>query len=172
MIKINSKGFSLLEILIYITVIAIVTAAIGGVFLSVAGGQARADAAAEVNSNISFALGKINQDILAASAVATPATAGETSAALTVTVGATSITYCVVSGQIFRSAGGICNGSAEPITAAAVAVKSLTFTRLENTNSFLFKTIVSIQTVLTIGYNGANPDYQYSLTKQTSSSLR
>lgn len=156
-----------MEILIYITVIAIVTAAIGGVFLSVAGGQARADAAAEVNSNVSFALDMINQDILAASAVTTPA-----AATLAVTVGATSITYCVVSGQIFRSAGGICNGSAEPITAAAVAVKNLTFTRLENTNTVLPKTIVSIQTVLTIGYNGANPDYQYSLTKQTSSSLR
>jgi type II secretory pathway pseudopilin PulG len=172
MVKTHNSGFSLLEIIIYIAVIAVVTSAIGAVFLSVANGQARADAAAEINSNVNFALDKINQDILAAAAVTTPAAAGDSSATLAVTVGATQITYCVANGQIFRSAGGICDSSAEPITTAVVAVKNLSFTRLENTNSVLSRTIISIQTVLTAGYNSAGSNYQYSLTKQISSSLR
>ena len=166
--KLNNLGFSLLEILIYIAVIAVVTSAIGGIFLSVANGQARADAMAEVNSNLRFALDKINQDISAASAITTPALAGDTSATLALTSGASQITYCIVDNQLRRGAGGICDGSSELITSQQVKINNLTFTRLENTNSVLAKTIVSIQTVLTISYNGAN---SAPITKQITSSL-
>jgi type II secretory pathway pseudopilin PulG len=168
--KKNSRaGFSLLEILIYIAVIAVVTTAIGGVFLSVAGGQARADAMAEINSNLRFALDKINQDISAASAITTPASAGNTSATLALTSGANQITYCAVNSQLHRGTGGICDGNSEKITSGQVKVDNLSFTRLENINDVLPKTAVSIQTVLTIGYNGANSTL---ITKQITSSLR
>ena len=167
--KINGAGFSLLEILIYIAVIAVVTTAIGGVFLSVAAGQARADALAEINSNIRFALDKINQDISAASVITTPVSAGDTSATLSLISDAKQITYCVANNQLHRGTGGICDGSSELITSQQVKVNNLTFTRLENTNSVLVKTIVSIQAVLTIGYNGAGP---LAITKQITSSPR
>jgi type II secretory pathway component PulJ len=170
--KINNSGFSLLEILIYIAVIAVVSTAIGAVFLSVASGQARADAAAEINANVSFATGKINQDILLADAISQPTIAGEVSSALTLTVNATTISYCVISNRLYRSSSGVCDASSEPLTSPQTVIKNLSFTRLENINSVLPKTIVSIQTSLTAGYSGDNPDYQYSLTKQTTSSLR
>jgi Tfp pilus assembly major pilin PilA len=171
----NSKkndGFSLLEIIIYIAVIAIVTAAISSVFLSMAGGQASANAVAEIDSNLTFPMNEINQDIVAASAVTTPAAAGATSSTLTLTVGATTVTYCVVSGQLYRGTGGICNSGSEPFTSPLVKVNNLKFTRLENTNSILPKTIVSIQTILSLSYNSANPRSQYTIVKQTTFSLR
>ena len=173
MLKKNNLGFSLLEILIYVSIIAIVISAISGVFLSLAQGQAKADARAEINSNVRFALDKINQDILSASAIATPAAAGDVSnGSLVMTISPTTVTYCVVSGQVRRSAGGTCNSSAEPITSSTVKVDNLSFARLENTNTFLTKTIVSIQTILTISYNGTSSNYQSAITKQITSSLR
>jgi len=166
--KINNSGFSLLEVLIYITVIAGVTAIVSAIFLSIAGGQAKANAAAEINSNIRFATDKINQDILSASAVTQPTAAGQISNALALTVGASSIGYCAVNNRLYRSSSGVCDGNAEPITGQDVKVKSLSFARLENTNTVLPETIVSIQTVLTLGYNGVG---QGTTTKQITSSL-
>jgi type II secretory pathway pseudopilin PulG len=167
--KINNSGFSLLEILIYITVIAVVTLAIGSIFLSIAGGQAKADARAEVDSNLRFATDKINQDIFAASAITSPVAAGQSSNSLALTIGASSISYCLVNGQLYRSSAGICDATDEPLTDTAVKVTGLNFTRLENTNSVLPKTIISIQTLITLGIKGANQDL-YS--KQITSSLR
>jgi type II secretory pathway pseudopilin PulG len=167
--KKNNSGFSLIEVLIYISVIAVVTTALSAVFLSIAGGQARADAIAEVNSNIRFVTDKINQDVSAASAITSPISAGQTLSTLALTIGASSISYCVVDSQLHRSSSGICDGSSELLTSQAVKVNNLTFTRLENTNSVLQKTTVSLQTILTIGYNGIS---QNSVTKQITSSLR
>jgi type II secretory pathway pseudopilin PulG len=166
--KINNSGFSLLEVLIYITVIAVVTTTVGAIFLSIAGGQAKADAAAEINSNIRFVTDKIDQDITAASAVTQPASAGQTLNTLALTIGASSISYCVVNSRLYRSSSGICDGSSEPITSQSIKVDNLSFTRLENTNSILAKTTVSIQTVLSLSYVGVS---QNSATKQITSSL-
>lgn len=166
--KVNNSGFSLLEVLIYISVIAVVTTAIGTVFLSIAGGQARADASAEINSNIRFVTDKINQDILAASAITQPTTAGETLSTLAMTIGATSVSYCVVNSQLHRSTSGICDSGSELLTSQTVKVNNLSFTRLENTNSVLPKKIISVQTALTVGsISGQN-----TITKQITSSLR
>lgn len=167
--KINSFGFSLIEVLIYISVIAVVTTAISGVFLSIANGQARADAAAEINSNIRFVTDKINQDISAASAITQPASAGQTLSTLALTIGASSISYCVVNSQLHRSSSGICDAGSELLTSQAVKVNNLSFTRLENTNSVLQKTTVSLQTTITIGSSGIS---QNSATKQITSSLK
>jgi type II secretory pathway pseudopilin PulG len=167
--KSNNEGFSLLEILIYITVIAAVTLAIGSIFLSIAAGQTKADARAEINSNIRFITDKINQDISAASSVGMPAAAGQATATLSLTVGASTISYCVVNNQLRRSSSGICDGAAELLSGQALTVKNISFLRLENTNSYLTKTTVSIQTSLTLSYIGANQD---SFTKQITSSLR
>lgn len=167
--KKSKSGFSLIEVLIYISVIAVVTTAISAVFLSVANGQARADAAAEINSNIRFVTDKIDQDIAAASAVSQPASAGQTTNTLALTVGASTINYCVVGNKLYRSSSGICDASAELLTSQAVKVNNLSFTRLENTNSVLQKTLVSVQTVITVGSSGLS---QSSVTKQITSSLR
>ncbi len=172
MSKNKNRGFSLLEILIYIAIIAVVTSIIGGVFLNFAKGKARAETRTEVDSNIQFVLNKIHRSVLAASEVITPAAAGDTSESLVLTISGTTVTYCVVNNQVYRSSGAACDENADLITSDTVTIDNLTFTRLENTNPVLAKTVVNIRTSLTSSYNSTSPDYQYTSTKQITSSLR
>src|SRR3990170_7641489 len=66
------KGFSLLEILIYVAIISVITLTIGTVFVSLNRGQSKVDVKNEVNSNVLFALEILKQDFLAATAVTVP----------------------------------------------------------------------------------------------------
>jgi len=165
------SGFSLLEILIYVTVISVITLSIGSVFISLSKGQSRAEAKNEVNSNLVFALEKIRQDFLRATAVTVPATASTSSSTLSLTISGSSTTYCVITGRLRRAqSGAACDSNAESLTSDKVIIDSTNFTRLENTNSVLNKTIISVQAVISASFNSANPDSQYNETKQTTAS--
>ena len=169
----SQKGFSLLEILIYVAIVSVITLSIGTVFVSLNKGQSKVDVKNEVNSNILFGLEKLKQDFLQATGVTVPATAGATSSSLGLTISSSTTTYCAVTGRLRRAqSGAACDANAEPITSDKVIVDSLNFTRLENTNTVLGKTIVSVQTSITVSYNSISPDMQYTETKQTTSSLR
>jgi Tfp pilus assembly protein FimT len=169
----NKKGFSLLEILIYVAVIAIVTLSIGSVLISLSKGQSRIDSKSEVTANIRFALEKINQDLLSAYSVSVPAAASTSSSTLKMTILGSTVTYCVLNGQLRRASGGAaCDATSELITTDKVIVSNITFTRLENTNIVLLKTVASIQTNITVMYNSASPDLQYTGSKITTASLR
>lgn len=162
------KGFSLLELLIYIALLSIVTLIFAGTFISIDRGRGNIDASSEVDSNLRFAMEKITNDIRSATAVSTP-TASSTSITLVLTVSGASTTYDVSGGQLRRQVGA---GAQEPITATTVTVSAPTFTRLDNTNTYLSKTIISIKVDLTMSYNSASPDYQYSQRKISTASLR
>ncbi|KKT88323.1 MAG: hypothetical protein UW89_C0008G0002 [Parcubacteria group bacterium GW2011_GWB1_45_10] len=167
------KGFSLLEILIYVAIISVITLTIGTVFVSLNRGQSKVDVKNEVNSNVLFALEKLKQDFLAATAVTVPASAGATSTTLGLTISSSTTTYCVITGRLRRAtSGAACDASAQAVTSDKVIVDSLNFIRLENTNTVLSKTVVSVQTTITASFNSVSPDQQYTETKQTTSSLR
>lgn len=169
----NQNGFSLLELLIYISIIAVITLVISSVFIFFNRGRGQVEARNAVNTNLNFAITKISQDLKSASAVATPAIAGNSSSDLTMTVGGIAVTYCVADGQLRRKAGGgACDAASETVTADTVVVGAPVFTRLENTNSVLPKTIVSIEVSMNMTYNSSSTDWQYSETKKTTTSLR
>jgi N-acetylneuraminic acid mutarotase len=93
---------------------------------------------------------------------------GSTSALTLVNTSGTTISYCVVSSTLYRQqGGGACSASSDAITDSTVTVTSVTFTRFENTNAILGKTVVSIQADITMSYNGTGPDEQYSEEKVT-----
>ncbi|OGM93720.1 hypothetical protein A2524_01295 [Candidatus Wolfebacteria bacterium RIFOXYD12_FULL_48_21] len=161
------KGFSLLELLLYIAILAIIMTFITGAFFSINQGRARVEAATEVNSNMRFAVDKIAQDIKAASAVAVPATASATSTALQLTVDGTSVQYCVLVGRIRRQSGGACSDASDVVTGDAVVVDSLLFTRLENSNVVLGKAFVTVGVSIELHYNSDAPEWQYAAVKQT-----
>lgn len=168
----SNKGFSLLELLIYIAIIAIVTVFIAGIFLILNKSRGQTEARNEVNSSLRFAIEKISQDVRAASGVNTPTSAGATSTNLQVVVSGLNVDYCVADAKLRRQANGSCDASSEEITGNTVRIKSLVFTRLENTNTILNKTIVSIGVNLSIDYNSTSTDWQYSASKKTAISLR
>lgn len=163
-------GFSLLELLIYTAVISISAIVIVNAFLTLNRGMGQATAQSKVNSSLRFAIAKISSDVRAASTISTPSCSPScTGSTLVMTIGADTITYDLSSGQIRRQV-----NSVTPIptlTGTEVIVNSLNFTRLQNTNTVLNKTITSIETVINMSYNTSKPDYQYSATERTTSAM-
>ena len=68
----SSRGFSLLELLIYMAILSIMSVILSASFLSLTKGRAKSESRTEVNSNLRFAMERIVQDINAASAVSAP----------------------------------------------------------------------------------------------------
>lgn len=165
----QQRAFSLVELLIYISLISVISLVISTAFITFSRGRGQVEAKGEVNSNLNFAIEKISQDLRLASAVTTPLTAGSTSSGtLVATVSGSTITYCIVSNQLRRQAGaGSCDSNSPTITSPNVIISAANFTRLENTNSVLSKTMVSIEADLQASYNSTSPDWQYSEQKET-----
>lgn len=168
----SRAGFSLLELLIYIAILSLITLVIGNAFVSFNRSRGQVEARSEVNTALRFAIEKMAQDIHAASSATTPATAGATSSTLVLSVSGTTVSYCVVNSQLLRDTSGGCSGSGEAMTSTTVTVATPTFTRIENTNTVLSKTFVSIEINLTASYNTSNPDWQYTESKKTTVALR
>lgn len=167
----RNSGFSLLELLLYVAVLAIITTFITGAFFSINQGRARVESATEVNSNLRFAIEKITQDIKHASSVAVPSIAGETTNSIELSISGTTITYCMVNGHVRRQSGGTCTGASDSITSDTVIANTLAFTRVENANAALGKTFVTISVSLGLRYNSDTPEWQYAATKQTNVSI-
>jgi len=176
----SQAGFSLLELLIYLVLLALMSLVVASVFITIIQGQGQIEVRTDVNSNLRFATEKIAQDIRAASAVTTPATPGGTAGnTLVMTVSGSTVTYCVAANQLRRLVGaGTCDTTTEPITSDSVIVTTPTcpstciFTRLENTNSVLSATTISVKISLTITSTATAGPKQFSSSKTTTVSLK
>ncbi len=165
----KSKGFSLLELLIYIALLLVVLTVIVPTFISFSQGRGRTISRSEVDSVLRFATEKISQDIKSASFITTPASAAATSSVLAMTVSGSSVTYDLIDNKLRRQAG---VAQPEIISSDSVAVSNLVFTRIENINTVLAKKSVSIEIDVTASYNSTSPEWQYSANKKTTVSLR
>jgi len=162
-IKINStRGFSLLELLIYIAILSGLVVITSDAFIMLAKGRGQAEARSEVNSTIRFVAERIKQDIKNASAVGTP------SSSLSVTVSGVPVVYDVVGGALRRTE----NGVVATTTGNSVLVEAPTFTRLENYNVAQNATTTSIQVQMMMRYNASSTDWTYSDSFRTTISLR
>lgn len=168
----RQKGFSLFELLVYIAILSIVSLTIAGIFIYITKGRGQSESRSEVSSNLRFAVEKITQDLRYASSVLTPASASATSTILIFNSGGSTFSYCVAEGFLRRQAGGSCDQNSETITSDSVTMSNLLFTRLENTNNVLGKTMVSIKISLTASYNSTSPEWEHTETKITTISLR
>lgn len=168
--KISTKrGVSLLELLIYITILSGLIVTVSDSFISLSKGRGQSDARSEVNSSIRFASDLIRQDIKNASAVITPAL-GTPSSTLTLTVSGSTILYDIVGGILRRSV----NGAPEPVTGGNVLVDVPMFMRLENYNpsvTGVTATTTAVQVVMTMRYNASSTDWTYGDTLRTTVTL-
>jgi prepilin-type N-terminal cleavage/methylation domain-containing protein len=165
----NNEGFTLIELLLYIFILAVVSVIISNVFIVFGRSRGQVEAKAEVNSNLRFVAALIRQDILAASALVTPATAGAASTTLELTVAGTVVKYQLDSGQLTRKKG---SATAERIGADSVSFETLRFLRTENTNSVLSKKMVGVEIELKARLSRPDPDWQYDQTVKTAIELR
>lgn len=168
----SNFGFSLLELLVYISILLIATTLLVGVFMSISRSRGQSEARSEVNSNLRFAFDKISQDIKTATQISIPAAAGDTSTSISLTSGGNTVTYCIASNQLRRQVGGACNDASEAVTSDKVIVESILFSRIENSNAALSKTIINIKASMQIKYNSSSPDWQFTSSKTTSISVK
>jgi type II secretory pathway component PulJ len=165
----ENKGFTLLELLIYIAILSAVTLVIASLFVSMNKGQGQVESRNEVDSNLQFSVEKINRDLKSASLVTTPASPNASSTSLILISGGQTITYDVSAGRLRRQ---IDAQDPQIITSDKVTVAEAIFTRLENTNQILNKTVVSVSLNILMNYNSQSPDYQYSERKKTTAALK
>lgn len=163
----KKKGFSLLELLIYITILSILVVVISNTFISLSRGNGQSQARSEVNNSIRFATELLRQDLKNASAVIVPASGGSGST-LTLTRGSVDIIYDVSGGALRRK-----EGAAAPVnvTNSNISVNAPTFSRIENINPVFSATNVTIKINMTFSYNSTSPDWAYSDSLQTSVDL-
>lgn len=166
------RGFSLIELIVYIALLSVLSLAVASAFLTFNRGRGQVTARSEVNTNLRFALEKITQDLNAASTVSVPATPGLATTTLSINTGGVNVVYCVVSGQLRRGEGGLCSAASEVITSSTVSVATSTFTRMENTNTVLNQTVAGIIIDIGIRYNGTNPDTRYTAEMRSTVNLK
>ena len=162
------SGFSLLELLIYIAILAGLMVIISDAFISLSKGRGRAEARGEVNSAIRFATERVKQDIKGASAVATPVL-GTPATTLSATVSGDTVVYDVSGGRLRRTEGAL---SPVDVTGSNVMVETPTFTRLENYNTVLQATTTAIQMSMLFPYNASSTDWTYSAALRTTVDVR
>lgn len=161
-----------MELLIYVAILMIVMVMLVASLTSINRGIGQITSSSEVDSNIRFVLDKVGQDVGYASTVTVPSAAGTSSSTLTIVSGSgASVSYCLINGVVYRQAGGSCTSSSEPMTSTSVVVTSLNFTNIQNTNSTLGETVVSVQMAMNVQYNSSSPDWSYSQTNQTTFQL-
>ncbi|MDD5152384.1 MAG: prepilin-type N-terminal cleavage/methylation domain-containing protein [Candidatus Pacebacteria bacterium] len=162
------RGFSLMELLIYIAIVAVIMVITTDTVISLSRGRGQSTARSEVDTAIRFAIARIQQDLKNASSVTTPAW-NTSSATLQATVSGVTILYDVSLGQLRRK-----EGAASPIAVSGtnVFVDTPTFTRLENYNSNLNATTTAVQISMTFRYNSSSTDWLYTGKMQTTVSLR
>ena len=161
----NTKGFSLMETLIYVAILSLI---IGGLFsfsLTIAANRNKAYAAQEVQANIRGLVTAINADMRTADDVISP-TAGNSQATLVLDMGANpDITYSITNGIVYRTLG---VGDPVAISTTGVLIESVVFKNLATANDR-----DNIELTATINYAGsASQDFRYSQNLQTAFSLK
>jgi len=164
-----SQGFSLIELLLYIALIAVFSSLLASLFIVLGKSRAQLEARSEVHQALAFASEKMAQDIRSATSVTTPSSPGVEADTLVLTVDGSVITYQVTAGVLERQVDAL---AAEPMTARTMTVSSLSFIRTQNMNALLQKNQVGIQLALTVAYQTAGVDWSYHASKQTTVLMR
>jgi len=161
------RGFSLLELLIYLAILSGLVVISVTMFISLSRGQGQSSARSEIDYSIRFATELMRQDIKNASAVSVPAL-GTPSSTLSLTRDGVTILYDVSSGVLRRK-----EGAASPVnvTNSNTTVGTPTFTRIENTNTVFSKTSIAIKINMNFSYNSTSPDWAYSASLQNTVNL-
>ena len=161
----SQQGFSLLELLIYMAILAGFLVVIVNIFFMISTSSAREEARAEVQQNLRFAAQEIANEIRSATAVTVPAS-GASGNVLDITVGGVTSEYSVSGGVLRKTRG----AATENITTGKVSVSTASpiFTRVDNTGAK-----PTIQIILTISYNDNGlADYKFSSASETAVSLK
>lgn len=160
------SGFSLLELLIYISILSILVVAISSTFISLSKGRGQSNAKSEVNNAIRFATELIRQDLKNASSVSIPAV-GTPNKSLVLVRDGNTITYDIAGGYLTRNGVNVNNSN----VLVDATKNANAFTRAENPNIGFNTTNLSILVNIIFDYNSTSSDWIYSTNLRTTVSL-
>lgn len=152
----TKRGFTLIEILIYMGIIAAFLAVLTEVFLSVLDVQVESQATSNVQIDGRFLLARLIYDIHRASAITAPSSAGASSPSLTLTIAGVSSVYSLGGGRVQLTR----NSISSPLTSVNTQITNLNFTRLGNPSPTAKHTL-TINFTVTDGRQ--SKDYQVSV---------
>lgn len=158
------QGLSLVEFLIYFTILAGISVVLVNLLFTSVRGQGAVESRSEVQQNIRYSFTRITQAIYAATGVN-----GVPGATLSLAMadGAKNPTVFDVSGNILRITEGV--SAAQTLTSNKVEITNLTFTKIANPAPAKN----SIQINLTIRYkDNGNPQYKFSKNDIVTATLK
>ncbi len=164
--KTDNRGFSLLELLIYMGILAGFLSVIMNIFFMITAISAKEEARTEVQQNLRFAAAQIMNEVRAAQTINAPSS-GESNI-LELNMAASVTRFSVANSVLVKTKNlGLPGEITESITTNNVAVGTAEsvpiFTRVGDT----------IQINLAISYNdNGRPNYKFSAKSQTAVSLR
>ncbi len=163
----KQKSFSLIEILLYISMVSIIILAVSTLLAMILNARIKTETMLEVESQGQFLVETITKSINEAQSVNLPAaTTGDSLSLATNDVNTTPTVYALSSGALTIAEGALPN---EKLTNSKITVSNLNFTNTQNAGS----TSGAIQVNFTISFNNTSNrnEYDYQKTFQTTASI-
>jgi competence protein ComGC len=123
----NDKGYTLVELLLYFALVSLLFIQLTSLFITVLEAKQDAHATSAVERDGQFILARMAYDIQRASAVTTPASLGQQSSQLQLTINGTSYTYHVVNNKLYLT-----RGAEELLLSATTEAANFTVLRVGN----------------------------------------
>ncbi len=156
----KKKGFTIVELLIYMGLLSILIAVVTEIFLSILDLQSQSTAVSSVAQDGKYVLSKLSYDIRNATTISTPSTLGQSSPTLQLTIDGDSNSYSGTSGDLV-----VTNASgSDNLTSYGSQISNLSFRRLGTSggkNSLAISFTLTSRQALKSGYEVR--DYQTTI---------
>jgi type II secretory pathway component PulJ len=123
------KGFTLVEIILYMVLLSIFLITLVDILVSVLDVQLESQATSAVDIDSRFISSRLNYDILRASAISTPANLGDTASSLALTIGGVQYTYSLSGGNLVLNDSSTSNN----LNSSQSTMVSISFQKIGNT---------------------------------------
>lgn len=137
--RIKKRGFTLVELMLYMALMASILVVLTEVFLSVLSIQAESSEVSNIDIDGRYVLARMFYDVNRADDIVVPASLGQTGASAQLTIGGTNYTYGLGANEELTI---LQNGVSSKLTSPGTKISNLTFTRLGNVggeNSLMIK---------------------------------
>ncbi len=167
--KFSPQGFSLLELIVYIGIFAVISALFVGVLFHANLGWTRSNAQSEVQQNLRFAMEDISRTVQSATAITSPAI-GAAASSLTAVSGGLLVQYSLAGTVLQKQVGA---NPVQSLTTDKVKVTYLNFKTIQNTaSSNTAIQATSTQFAMTVEYNSTNSQFIYVENATTTATLK
>ncbi len=126
--KFKNRGFTIVEMLLYIGLLSIMITIMTGLFTSLLDVQLESEAASFVEADSRFLFSRFAYDIARATSITTPATLGSSSSSMTLLIDGVTYTYTIDNGALVLSSA----MGTSTLTSFGTQISDITFTRLGN----------------------------------------